>query len=130
MGRKALAGEKPELIAEIAELGHEIGSHTCTHRDLRGCNDLDLVYELKRSKHFLEDVTEKETLGIAYPWFYNSRVLTTTSRYYSYGYTTEYILVAYAVKLFAVRYSIYDWRSSEISEDTVYAHIMPPCVFS
>jgi|GEM_PF-1482867 len=90
---KPLLAKKPELIAEIAELGHEIGSHTCTHRDLRGCSETDLVYELERSKHFLEDVTGKEILGIAYPWgFYNSKVLTATSRHYSYGRTTEYIL--------------------------------------
>jgi len=90
---KPLLAKKPELIAEIAELGHEIGSHTCTHRDLRGCSGTDLVYELECSKHFLEDVTGKEIPGIAYPWgFYNSKALITTARYYSYGRTTEYIL--------------------------------------
>jgi peptidoglycan/xylan/chitin deacetylase (PgdA/CDA1 family) len=71
--RKPLLAKKPELIAEIAELGHEIGSHTCTHRDLRQLQRNDLVYELKHSKNFLEDVTGREILGIAYPWgFYKT----------------------------------------------------------
>jgi len=91
-GRTLLA-KKPALIAEIAELGHEIGSHTCTHRDLRRLQSNDLLYELKHSKIFLEDVIGREILGIAYPWgFYNSKVLSVVSRYYGYGRTTEYKL--------------------------------------
>ena len=90
---KLLLAKKPELIAEIAELGHEIGSHTCTHRDLRGLQKNDLIYELKCSKIFLEDVTGMEVLGIAYPWgFYNSKVLGEVSNIYWYGRTTEYKL--------------------------------------
>jgi peptidoglycan/xylan/chitin deacetylase (PgdA/CDA1 family) len=90
---KSLLTEKPELIAEIAELGHEIGSHTCTHKDLRQLQSSNLIYELKTSKNFLEDVTGREILGIAYPWgFYDSRVLTIVSNIYHYGRTTEYRL--------------------------------------
>lgn len=91
--RSPLLAKRPELITEIAELGHEIGSHTCTHRDLRQLQLNDLVYELKHSKNILEDVTGREISGIAYPWgFYNPKVSTTVSRYYRYGRTTEYSL--------------------------------------
>jgi len=89
--KRTLLATKPELIAEIAELGHEIGSHTCTHRDLRQLQPVDLVSELKDSKIFLEDVSGKEILGIAYPWgFYDSKVLTVASKYYMYGRITEF----------------------------------------
>jgi peptidoglycan/xylan/chitin deacetylase (PgdA/CDA1 family) len=89
--KRPLLATKPELIAEIAELGHEIGSHTCTHRDLRQLQPVDLVSELKDSKIFLEDVSGNEVMGIAYPWgFYNSKVLTVASKYYRYGRTTEF----------------------------------------
>jgi peptidoglycan/xylan/chitin deacetylase (PgdA/CDA1 family) len=89
--KRPLLATQPELIAEIAELGHEIGSHTCTHRDLRQLQLGNLVSELKHSKNFLEDVSGREILGIAYPWgFYNSKVLTAASKYYRYGRTTEF----------------------------------------
>jgi peptidoglycan/xylan/chitin deacetylase (PgdA/CDA1 family) len=90
---RPLMATRPELVAEIAELGHEIGSHTCTHKDLRQLQLKDLTFELKCSKMFLEDITGREVLGIAYPWgFYNSKVLSVVPRYYSYGRTTEFNL--------------------------------------
>lgn len=60
MGEKALLSTKPNLIIEIAELDHEIGSHTCAHKDLRKYDRETLIYELKNSKIFLEDLLGKE----------------------------------------------------------------------
>ncbi|MBS7612510.1 polysaccharide deacetylase family protein [Candidatus Bathyarchaeota archaeon] len=91
--KRPLLTTRPELITEIAELGHEIASHTCTHKDLRKLQLNDLIFELKASKAFLEDVTGKEVLGLAYPYgFYNSRVLNAVHRYYDYCRTTEFNL--------------------------------------
>lgn len=88
--KKRLLATRPDLIMEIAALGHEIGSHTCTHKDLRKCDGETLIYELRDSKKFLEDLLGKEVLGLAYPWgFYNSKVLEVASKYYVYGRTTE-----------------------------------------
>lgn len=82
---------KPEAIAEIADMGHEIGSHTCTHRDLTILSIDEIEYELKFSKKFLEDVTGREVLGIAYPWGrFDNRVLMVARKYYEYGRTTEF----------------------------------------
>jgi len=78
------------LIIEIVELVHEIGSHTCTHKDLRKYGRETLIYELENSKRFLGDLLGKEVLGLAYPWgFYNPRVLEAVSKYYIYVRTTE-----------------------------------------
>ncbi|MEM2613992.1 MAG: polysaccharide deacetylase family protein [Nitrososphaerota archaeon] len=90
-GKRQLLATRPDLIIEISDLGHEIGSHTCTHKDLRKCSKETLVYELKNSKRFLEDLLGKEVLGLAYPWgFYNSRVLGVVREYYNYARTTEF----------------------------------------
>lgn len=87
---KKLLTVQPSLIMEIAELGHEIGSHTCTHRDLRSCDTSTLSYELRYSKLFLEDLLGTEILGLAYPWgYYNRKVLEVAQNYYLYARTTE-----------------------------------------
>ena len=91
--RKPLLATQPELIANIAELGHEIGSHTCTHKNLRKLQLGDLIFELKLSKKVLEDITGMEVLGLAYPWgLYNPKVLEIAPRYYDYCRTTEFNL--------------------------------------
>lgn len=73
-------------MCEIVELGHEVGSHTCTHQDLTKLSRTRLRYELRESKRFLEDITGKEILGIAYPYgFFNTRVLQEVSRFYYYA---------------------------------------------
>ncbi|MEM0314027.1 MAG: polysaccharide deacetylase family protein [Candidatus Bathyarchaeia archaeon] len=88
--KRPLLTTKQDLVIEIAKLGHEIGSHTCTHKDLRKCNRGTLIYELKNSKMFLEDLLGKEVLGFAYPWgFYTPKVLEEVSKYYTYARTTE-----------------------------------------
>lgn len=83
---KLLLTAYPEYIQEIARLGHEIGSHTCTHPDLTNLPRHRLKYELKESKRFLEDIVGKEILGIAYPYgYFNSRVISVASIYYYYA---------------------------------------------
>lgn len=46
-------------LREASEAGHEMGTHGCTHRLLRGCDESEIRRELADSKAFLEDVTGK-----------------------------------------------------------------------
>ena len=83
MGKPLLSHDE---IAEIAEMGHEIGSHTCAHPDLTELPRDKLEWELKTSKRYLEDITGKEVLGLAYPFGkFNDRVVTVTKKYYYYA---------------------------------------------
>jgi peptidoglycan/xylan/chitin deacetylase (PgdA/CDA1 family) len=64
-----------EQIREIADLGHEIGSHTVTHANLTLLCDADLRDELSRSKSILEDVTGKPVTSLSFPFGqWNNRV--------------------------------------------------------
>lgn len=83
---KPLLSAYPEYIQKIAEMGHEIGSHTCTHPDLTNLSRDRLEYELKESKRFLEDIVGKEVLGVAYPYgYFDSKVISVVSKYYYYA---------------------------------------------
>jgi peptidoglycan/xylan/chitin deacetylase (PgdA/CDA1 family) len=75
-----------EYIQEIAELGHEVGSHTVSHQDLTKLSIEKLDFELKISKRLLEDVIGDEIIGMAYPnGYFNLKVLSVASRYYEYA---------------------------------------------
>lgn len=54
-------------IYNISQLGHEIGSHTCTHANLPYLSDKNLMKELKDSKSRLEDITGKDVISISFP---------------------------------------------------------------
>lgn len=56
-----------ERALEMQAKGHEIESHTMTHRALPGLNDADLKWELEESKRVLEELTGKPVLHVAYP---------------------------------------------------------------
>ncbi len=55
-------------IVEIAQLGHEIGSHTVHHYDLRLLSQNDLIYELSESKRTLELLIGKEVTSLSIPY--------------------------------------------------------------
>ena len=66
-------GEAARLLDErdtrrIADAGMEIGSHTCTHPDLRGLDDAALSRELVDSKAAVEAVTGRQCRTLAYPY--------------------------------------------------------------
>lgn len=64
-----------KMIFELSSLGHEIGSHTLTHACLPFLKDADLLYELKKSKDILEDITGQEVTSISFPHgSWNARV--------------------------------------------------------
>ena len=85
-GGKATLAIDPENFQEIADLGHEVGSHTCTHPNLTELPINRLDQELKLSKRYLENIIGTEVLGVAYPYgLFNANVLSTASKYYHYG---------------------------------------------
>jgi len=57
-----------EHIAELADLGGvEIGSHAVRHRRLDELDDPELAYEVRASKHLLEQVTSRSVMSFSYP---------------------------------------------------------------
>lgn len=55
-------------LREISGLGFEIGSHTCSHRDLTRLDPRTVREELTASKKLLEDVTGKEVSSVSFPY--------------------------------------------------------------
>lgn len=65
-----VAEQHPEVIAEIAEEGHELASHTHTHRLLSSLNPRAEVEELKKSRAAIEAATgQSEVTGFRAPAF-------------------------------------------------------------
>jgi len=87
---KPLLTINEENIVRLSEMGHEVGSHTATHKVLTDLNNLELREELRSSKKYLEDLIGKEVLGLAYPYgLYNLRVIREVSKYYYYARATD-----------------------------------------
>ncbi len=57
-----------EQIKDIADKGHEIGSHTVGHRNLAGLSPRKVNDELTVSKQYLEDLTGQTVKDFAYPF--------------------------------------------------------------
>ncbi len=75
-------------IIKIHDMGHEIASHSATHRDLTILGSNDLLYELKNSKDFLEEIIKDEVKGFAYPYGkYTNRVISYVKKFYKYART-------------------------------------------
>lgn len=84
--RQALLRSDPDKIRKIFEMGHEIGSHTCTHADLLTISPALLERELKLSKVFLEKLLETEIQAFAYPYGHcDERIIREVRKYYSYA---------------------------------------------
>jgi len=81
-----LLASEPEKIKELHRLGHEIGSHSCTHPDLRLLTSNRLEKEVKESKDRLENIVNDEIFGFAYPYsLYNARVFEEVKKWYFYA---------------------------------------------
>lgn len=79
-----------ERALALQDKGHEIASHTMTHRALPGLNDADLKWELEESKRVLEELTGRPVLHLAYPGTaHNQRVRDATK---AAGYETATIM--------------------------------------
>ena len=57
----------PEAVQRIAAHGHEIASHTLSHRSLVGLDSETRAEELGRSKEILEEITGNRVWGIRAP---------------------------------------------------------------
>ena len=86
MGEKLLT-TKPELIRELTDMGHEVGSHTHTHRDLTRLSPEEMRIEFMRSIEALRRILGDDyEFGIAYPYgSFNEYVINEASRYFIYG---------------------------------------------
>lgn len=56
-----------ERALDLQARGHQIASHTMTHRALPGLNDEELAWELVESKRVLEELTGRPVNHVAYP---------------------------------------------------------------
>lgn len=65
----AIARSNPKSIRKIAELGHEIASHTMFHEKLYNLSSTDFFTQEKECKKILEDVSESKVIGFRAPYF-------------------------------------------------------------
>ena len=59
----SMAERHPDVVESIATAGHEVASHTHSHRLLSTLDGDDRVEELERSRAVLEDVTGEPVSG-------------------------------------------------------------------
>jgi len=64
-----LAEKFPELIKNIYDKGHEIGSHSYSHPDLRTLTKEQFEEDLVKSLKILEQITGEPVLGFRAPYF-------------------------------------------------------------
>jgi peptidoglycan/xylan/chitin deacetylase (PgdA/CDA1 family) len=64
-----IAENHPEVVERIAAAGHEIGSHTHTHRLLTAIDPNERREELRHSRELLESVTGQSVRGFRAPAF-------------------------------------------------------------
>ncbi len=70
-----------EQAREMAAQGHEMQSHTWSHRRLPGCSDADLEMELRQSREMIEDKLSASVDAISIPYGrWDQRVLEACAR--------------------------------------------------
>jgi len=55
--------KEPKLLKKIYDMGHEIGSHTHTHRNLASLDDTLVEFECRTSAKTIEEIPEKRPVG-------------------------------------------------------------------
>ncbi len=74
----------PKKIVELNSLGHEIGSHTCSHPNFLLIEQAKREEELRESKIWLEQLLNKPVDSFAYPYYvYNQQSLQDTHKFYT-----------------------------------------------
>jgi peptidoglycan/xylan/chitin deacetylase (PgdA/CDA1 family) len=119
IGKKSdwdIVGNKRHLTAamlrEIAESGHEVGSHSLTHANLVWLGDDDLLKELRDSKLILEDITGSAVRGLSFPFgSWNKRVWN-AAKSVGYEYATVYRGHRRAPPEFLPVYGVYRFDSA------------------
>ena len=64
-----VAKKYPEIVERIYDDGHEIGSHTHTHKTLYTLKEEEFENEIKESVHALEKITGEKPIGFRAPYF-------------------------------------------------------------
>jgi peptidoglycan/xylan/chitin deacetylase (PgdA/CDA1 family) len=64
----SLPHHAPEQIRQIAEEGHEVGSHTYNHKRISRLTYLQLIKELKKSKDTIEKASKTKCTAFVAPW--------------------------------------------------------------
>lgn len=64
-----IAVSHPKLVRDIAEAGHEVGSHSWDHRRVHHFNPTTFAEDLRKSKDALERATGQKVLGFRAPTF-------------------------------------------------------------
>jgi len=83
---KVLLSSFPEKVKELHDMGHEVGSHTCTHSNLTKLDARILEKELRESKIILENIIGDEVSGFAYPYsLYDHNVIEKVKKFYFYA---------------------------------------------
>ena len=59
----------PDLIKKIHDDGHEIGTHTFSHIDLRKSKKSEIISDLEKSITAIESITGEKILGFRAPFF-------------------------------------------------------------
>ncbi len=87
---RSLLLSKPLLVRDIADMGHEIGSHAHTHKELTNIPVKEIEKECLNSVRTLDGVLGNSSshYGIAYPYSsYDDQVIGVVSKYFEYGRT-------------------------------------------
>ena len=81
-----------DQVKEMADAGHEIGSHSSSHPDLPSQDGAGLTYEITDSKTAIENISGKPVVSFCYPaGKYSDEVINTVSSSgYTSAVTTEY----------------------------------------
>lgn len=95
-----LAEKFPELIKNIYDKGHEIGSHSYSHPDLRTITKEQFEEDLVKSLKILEKITGEPTLGFRAPYFSVNR-----NNYWVFDILRKY--VKYDSSIFPVKTQLY-----------------------
>lgn len=57
----------PEQVKRMVKEGHEVASHSYTHRELTKLKEKDIIWELKKSKEVLEKLIKKPVITFVPP---------------------------------------------------------------
>jgi hypothetical protein len=84
---KDLLTSRPKLIEAILDMGHEVGSHTETHRDLTSLKPWEIEEEFINSLNYIRKFTD-EPVGLVYPYgSFNQVVVVIARKYFAYART-------------------------------------------
>ncbi len=90
--RGDFAEKNPELIMAIRDAGHEIGSHSYSHPNLRYLDGKQKLMELKKSKEILENLTGVRIISFRAPYYSTYDSLLDDLIKLNYTYDSSYLM--------------------------------------